>query len=101
MLTNHTRAAFAERLAALDSADLIAAERAYQSAYEARYDRAAATLAAMSSKVRTAARRLERLGGPGCLSGSLEWHETCEALAAVGIAEAGGLFEWDRRELAR
>lgn len=44
--------------------------------------------------------RLRRLGGPGCLSGFLEFGDTVEALAELGVSGANQVFHHDREHIA-
>lgn len=43
---------------------------------------------------------LERLGGRGCRSGTMEFCAAVEALASMGLQRANGIFEHDRQYIA-
>ena len=69
-------------------------------AYEAHYEATVAVLEGLSGRILASALRgMARLDTPGCLSGSLEYRETCEVLEAVGLARINALFGHDRAAL--
>lgn len=76
-------------------------ELARHAAYDAAFDRMVVEVQAISPHNRDRARyMLERFGGPGCLSGSLEFIAMYGALADMGVICADVVFEHDRRHIA-
>lgn len=107
MLTDQTRAVFARDLHApphwnAEQADAyLARARDRHVAYERHFDAARVSLEALPAPERDAAcRRLRRLDTAGCLSGSLEFRQTVESLAQLGVEGANALFHHDRQWLA-
>lgn len=112
MLTEETKAVFARDLAACNSMPergfaleqkriSVASNEERHAAYEVRFDRMIAEVSAMEANSRKyTCDLLKRLGGNGCLSGSLEFYAATKALGRMGITQANGVFDHDRRWIA-
>lgn len=112
MRTPETAAAFARDLQAVD--DMAAGwwsqdhiehcrerELARHAAYDAAFDRMVAEVRAISPHNRDRARQmLERMGGPGFLSGTAGYHAMYRALWQMAVIRADVIFEHDRRYIA-
>jgi hypothetical protein len=108
MLTDRTREAFASDMqppawfGPNRRAAYCARTRARHAEYELRFDAALAALGALQPAGRRyAAGLLQHLNRPGTLGGTLEYIETVERLAKLGIGEASNIFHHDRAALAR
>lgn len=98
MRTVETEATFARDLNNCRTLDLRESNRARHAEYDARFDHMVAEIEAMEANSRRyACDLLGRLGGPGCLSGSLEFRQTCDALARMGVTGANHIFDHDRK----
>lgn len=101
MLTIETHAVFRRDMNNCRTTALRESNRARHAAYEVAFDRMIEEVAAMEANSRRyACDLLARLGGPGCLSGTLEYVQTREALARMGVPHAGTVFEHDLKYIA-
>lgn len=101
MLTIETHAVFRRDLNNCRTTALRESERARHAAYEVAFDRMVEEVAGMEANSRRyACDLLARLDGPGCLSGTLEYIQTREALARMGVTGANHIFIHDRAYIA-
>jgi|SRR5580700_2317294 hypothetical protein len=77
-------------------------ERAYQAEYDRRFDNLLAQVRAIKSPADRdhICKLLAKLGGDGCLSGTLEFDATNRALRLYGVTPATGVFGHDRAVIA-
>jgi hypothetical protein len=77
-------------------------ERAYQAEYDRRFDDMLAQVRAIKSPADRdhICKLLVKLGGDGCLSGTLEFVATNRALRLYGVTHASAIYEHDRSVIA-
>ena len=102
MRTPETAATFTRDLEACRDTETAARETARHIEYDRRVETMLAQVRAIQSPTDRArvCKLLIALGGPGCLSGSLDFTATSRALRLFGVTRAAGIFEHDRAAVA-